>query len=120
MAKVALACLRTLQERLLRMLSLVVFIFAVYGLSNALTVLKTRVILQSTLGRVPIVGKMAYCPACVAFWLGLAASVWVLSPASLAGAQGWTARLLDACMACGVTYILHVLAERLGYGLEEL
>jgi hypothetical protein len=151
------------------MLTLAVFLLAVYGLANAIAMLKIgcyffgdptdeiilengtkipwkkladkgehfevedfkgrklefkklevgRVLIRKGLGRIPYVGDMFYCPACLSFWIGMACSKWFLSPASAVVGVWWKAMLIDGLAACGTTWLLHVLAERLLHGMEE-
>ncbi len=105
-----------LQER---MLTLAIFVLAVYGLSNGATVLKARVITRALLGKIPVVRGIAYCPACFAFWAAGAASLFVLSPSSAVIEDRWLAVLCDASMGSGSTWILHTLQERLTHGVPE-
>lgn len=150
-------------------LALVVFLLAVYGLANALAVLKigcwlfgdprdeielrngqripwksvadrvdkyqfedldgrtafinktevARVRRRRGLGRIPYVGDLFYCPACLSFWIGMAASNWVLSPATLVCAAGWRTVLLDGLAASAASWLLHVAAMRLAHGVED-
>ena len=122
------------------LLSLILFLLAVYGLSNTIAVLKIgRYFLgighctekeckapghphdkRKFLGRIPYLGDLFYCPPCLAFWLGMACSVWLLSPASQVIETQWKAVLVDGLAASGAIYLFHVIAERLGYGIAEI
>lgn len=119
-------------------LPLVIFIFAVYGLANAVAVLKIgryffgqgycKAIdcihrehpheLRRGLGRIPYVGDVFYCPPCIAFWIGVAGSKWILSPAAAIVGIGWKSILLDGLLASAVTYMAHVIMERTGKDLD--
>jgi hypothetical protein len=54
----------------------------------------------------------------------MAFSKYALSPSrEYIVAQGqplWTSVIMDGLAACAVAYLLHVLAERLGYGIPDL
>ena len=145
------------------MLTLIVFLLAVYGLANAIAMLKIgvyffgdpenqlimadgrkydwkelvdkgdryevvfangvsntipkgagdRVLRRKGLGRIPYVGDMFYCPACLSFWIGMAASEWILSPARQVCPVAWKAQLLDGLAACAASWLLHVISMRL-------
>lgn len=107
---------RALQER---MLTLLIFVLAVYGLSNGATVLKARVVTRFLLGRIPVVRGIAYCPACFAFWAAGVASILVLSPSSAVVEDRWLAALVDSFVGSGSTWILHTVQERLTHGVPE-
>lgn len=101
-----------------------VFIMAVYGLSNAIAVLKFGRYFLGTfgerkfLGKVPVLGDLFYCPPCLAFWIGMAGSAWFLSPAHEWIPVWWKAMIVDGLMASAAAYLFHVIAERLGHGLD--
>lgn len=118
---------------------LVIFIFAIYGLANAIAVLKIgRFFLGQShcskkdcqapghpketrkgLGRIPYLGDLFYCPPCLAFWFGMGLSRFVLSPALSGGVSNlWVAMVLDGLIASAVIYLLHLTAERLSHGLD--
>jgi hypothetical protein len=119
-------------------LSLVIYALAVYGLANAIAVLKIgryffgqgycKAIdcvhenhpheLRRGLGRIPYAGDVFYCPPCIAFWIGVAGSKWVLSPAAVLVDARWKSILLDGLLASAVTYIAHVVMERTGKELD--
>lgn len=118
--------------------ALALFALAVYGLANAMAVLKIGQFmfgksvcietdcphprhpyeLRKSLGRIPKIGDLFYCPPCLAFWIGMAASWWLFSPSSLLIPRGWRTTILDGLMASGMTYILHVWMEYLGKDLD--
>lgn len=107
---------RTLQVWVLLMLtfvSLILFLLACYGVSNAVAVLKTRLIFQAIFGKVPVLRDLIKCPPCIAFWTGLVCSHWVLSPASNFCSKWWGSMLVDGFAACAAVWLLHLKAERL-------
>lgn len=101
-----------------------VFAFAVYGLANAVAVLKIGRMIFGTrearkfLGRIPYLGDLFYCPPCVGFWVGMAFSVCLMSAASPFTSVWWKAMLLDGFAASGLVYLAHVTAERLSHNLD--
>lgn len=152
------------------MLTVVIFLLAVYGLANAIAMLKIgvyffgdpedkvilkdgtktpwktltrksmdtlefesakgvirklrnddidRILARKGLGRIPYLGEMFYCPACLSFWIGMAASWWILSPAAQVCARGWKTTLLDGLMACAASWLLHVFSLKMMAGAEE-
>ena len=128
-------------------LAFVLFLLSVYGLSNAVAVLKFGQFFfgqghcddeacrslrhprdkRKFLGRIPKLGDLFYCPPCLAFWIGMACSAWILSPAwlvmvSLAPERAvfWKAVILDGLTASAVTWLLHALAMRLIDGLKNV
>lgn len=119
-------------------MALAIFVLAVYGLANAVAVLKIgryffgqgycKAIdcihekhpheLRRGPGRIPYAGDVFYCPPCIAFWIGMAGSRWILSPAAGLVGAGWKSVLLDGLLASAVTYIAHVVMERVGKDLD--
>lgn len=105
------------------LVKLALFVLVVYGLANAIAVLKIgryfigTVTDRKFLGRVPYLGDLLYCPPCVAFWIGMAFSWGLLSPASDWIAVWWKAMIMDGLAASGAIYLVHVTAERLGHNL---
>lgn len=110
---------------------LVVVILAVYGFANAIAVLKAGKPIRwlfgylETKAKDPILKSIASffnilfkCPPCLSFWIGMATSVWVLSISKGLVAQWWMAMIVDGMIVCGTSWLLHLVAERLGYGLE--
>ena len=109
----------SLQERVLTMttlVALILFLLAVYGVANAVVVLKTRKVFEALFGKIPILRDLIKCPPCVAFWVGMACSRWILSPASSFCPKWWTAMLVDGFAAVGAIWLLHLKAERLAEG----
>lgn len=116
------------------------FLLAVYGLANAIAVLKFGQLffgkgycpkpqescphkdhpkeLRKCLGKIPFIGDLFYCPPCLAFWIGMAMSVWVMSPSAAFLNIAWKAMLVDGLAASASAYLLHVTAEKLSYGLD--
>lgn len=91
------------------------FFLSVYGLANAIAVLKQGVIARglSWVIRLSLFRTMVKCPACVSFWIGAAFSGLIFSPSlSIVGIL-WKSVLLDALGASAVSYLLHVTAERI-------
>lgn len=128
-AQVALAGGRPLQGRVLsmsRFVLLLLFILAVYGLANAIAVLKIGRFFLGTVkdrkfvGRIPYLGDLFYCPPCLAFWIGMLFSWQGLSPTADLVTLGWRAILVDGLVASAAAYILHLSAERLGHGLKDI
>lgn len=151
------------------MLTLVVFLLAVYGLANAIATLKIgvyffgdpenvlifsdgrkypwkklvdkgdhyevvfdngvkneipkregdRVLRRKGLGRIPYIGDLFYCPACLSFWIGMAASWWILSPAAQVCQRGWRTTVLDGLAACAASWLLHVFSMKMTAGVED-
>lgn len=111
------------------LVTLIVFQLAVFGLATAIAVLKIGRYflgvgyclkegctapghpkeLRKGLGKIPYFGDLLYCPPCLAFWIGMAASWWFVSPAAAVGLDvKWKATLVDGLAACAVSWILHV------------
>jgi hypothetical protein len=144
MEKVAFPGSRSLQGGMLTAMpfgpTLIIFLFAIYGLANAIAVLKIGQYFIGTshcsekdckkeghpketrkgLGRVPYLGDLLYCPPCLAFWFGMAMSHFVVSPAAAGGLVGpwWQGMAIDGLIASGMIWILHLTAERLGHGVD--
>lgn len=151
------------------MLTLTIFLLAVYGLANAIAMLKigcyifgdptdelvledctkvawksltdkgdgleivdckgqkrefkkldvARVLRRRGLGRIPYIGELFYCPACLSFWIGIAASFFILSPAAQVCSVQWKAALLDGFAACAASWLLHVFSMKMTQGVED-
>lgn len=115
-----------------------VFVVAVYGLANAIAVLKIGQFLfgigyckdknctesghpkegRRLIGKIPYLGDLFYCPPCIAFWVGMAGSALAFSPASEWAPVWWKAMIVDGLAASGIAYLLHMTAERLSHGLD--
>lgn len=122
------------------LLSLILFLLAVYGLSNAIAVLKIgRYFLgvghctekeckapghphdkRRFLGRIPYLGDLFYCPPCLGFWIGIAFSVLIFSPASEFTRVQWKSAVTDGLAASGMIWLLHAWAMRTIDGIEEI
>ena len=122
------------------LVSLAVFLLAVYGLSNAIAVLKIgRYFLgighctdancsapghphekRKFLGRIPYFGDLFYCPPCLAFWLGMAFSLFVFSPSSEFTGIRWKSTVVDGLAASGAIWLLHAWAMRTIEGIPEI
>jgi hypothetical protein len=118
-------------------LELALFVLSVYGLATSIAVLKAGKLIRSPLEalseiswsgsfwRLPgqFLFALAKCPPCLSFWIGLAASWWVLSPArAIVAARGgpeWVAAIVDGLAACGASWILHVATMRMCMGIEK-
>lgn len=135
---------RALQGGLLTMPTfgpaLIIFLAAIYGLANAIAVLKIGQFFigkshcaekgctnpghpletRKGIGRVPYLGDLFYCPPCLAFWFGMAMSRFVVSPAIAGGLVGpwWQAMAIDGLIASGMIFLMHLTAERLGHGVD--
>lgn len=94
--------------------SLALFLLAVFGVANAVAVLKTRLVFEALFGKILILKDLIQCPPCVAFWVGMATSYFLLSPASAFCHKWWAAMLVDGFAALGAVWLLHLKAERLG------
>lgn len=121
-------------------LTTLLFFLSVYGLSNAIAVLKFGSYFfgrghctdkdcaavdhpkdaRRGLGNVPYFGDLLYCPPCISFWWGMITSRLFISPASLVCQDRFSATVIDGLAACAVSYILHVAMEKLGQGVESL
>lgn len=117
---------------------LFIFIMTVYGLANAIAVLKIgRYVFgishcretncsharhpkeyRKFLGRIPYLGDLFYCPPCLAFWFGMAFSLIVVSPSAFVTEVAWKATMMDGLLSSGVVWLLHLTAERLGHNLD--
>lgn len=100
--------------------ALTVFVLAVWGLANAVTVLDAGKPIRRFLRDVPVLGKMFQCPACLGFWIGMAASWSVFSPSLSCVSKEFpdprvAAMVADGLVCSGVNWILHVLCERLEF-----
>lgn len=113
------------------LIKLLVMALAIYGLTNAIAVLKAGHPLRSFLEMMELQtrnksGKTFWafwrilfkCPPCLSFWFGMAASVWVLSITRSLVPEWWMAMLMDGFILCGTSWLLHLAAERLGHGLD--
>lgn len=68
------------------------------------------------LGKLFFIGDIFYCPPCISFYLGMAASVWFLSPASQVVGIWWKAMIVDGLVAVAFSYLAHALTEKLTHG----
>jgi len=121
----------------LPILACFLFFLSVYGLANAFTLKIGQFIFGKShcrkkecavlghphetrkfLGRIPWLGDLFYCVPCLSFWIGMAASVWLFSPAALISLVWWKAMLVDGLAASGVTWIFLVWTERQADGLD--
>lgn len=109
---------------------LVAMVLAVYGLANAIAVLKAgaplRVFLEAC--ELGSTGALRWfwcfwktlfkCPPCLSFWIGMACSYWVFSISAGFVKVWWMAIPVDGFIVCGTSWLLHLAAERLGHGLD--
>jgi len=70
------------------------------------------------LGKVPKLGDLFYCSACLAFWIGMGVSWKILSPTRAVCSIWWQAMVLDGLMACAVSWMLFLVAKKLEQGLD--
>lgn len=101
-------------------MKLLIFFLAVYGLANAIAVLKTRVIAEKLFGKIPVLKDLIKCPPCLAFWIGMAFSLTIFSPSIEWSPNRGSAMVVDGLACCGLTWLLHVTAERLAFGLTDI
>ncbi len=94
--------------------ALILFFLAVFGVANAVCVLKTRMVFEKLFGKIWILKDLIKCPPCVAFWTGMTCSRYLLSPASSFCPKWWGAMLIDGFGALAAVWLLHLKAERLG------
>lgn len=104
----------------LLMIKLILFFLAVYGLANAIAVLKTRLVVQAIFGRIPILKDLIKCPPCLSFWIGMAFSYFCFSPSFEFMKNAGAAVVVDGLAASGFTWIIHVTAERIAFGLTDI
>lgn len=100
------------------MLAFLVFLMAVYGLSNAVAVLKFGAWIRTLTAGIPFLGSMIRCPTCLAFWVGMLISWKVMSPSLPFCAVKWMAVVMDGLAASAFAYIVHVSMEKTGHGLD--
>lgn len=113
------------------MIRLVVVSLAVYGAANAIAVLKAGQPLRTLLEILEIKARnkvvrgfwafwrtLFKCPPCLSFWIGMATSVWVLSITKGLVAEWWMAMGMDGLIVCATSWLLHLVAEKLGHGLD--
>lgn len=115
----------------------VFYLLAVYGLATSIAVLKAGKLIRHPLEALKDLFKgrflgmpwrflaaLVNCPPCLSFWIGLAASRWVLSPSYEAvlgrGGNIWTAAVLDGLAACGTSWVLHTVTMRMCAGIEDV
>jgi hypothetical protein len=98
------------------MISLIVFLLAAYGLTNAITGGQIFEPLRESLARIPRVGDWLFgfieCPMCVGFWVGLGIYTAGLRPNI--GATWWVSGGCLALAASGWCWIVRVALARLG------
>lgn len=102
------------------MFSLVLFWVAVYGLANAIAILKAGVPIRAITGKIPVLSHLFKCPTCLSFWIGMGCSFWFFSPASQVCPTVWKHVLVDGVAAAGFSYMAHVTMEKLGFGIDSI
>lgn len=98
-------------------MTILLFLLACYGLALALTQLHVGIPYRWAGEKIGL-KILVHCPACTAFWIGLALSYLWCSPAlSISGATDWhrhAAHAVDGLAACGFSWIVHVVLVKLG------
>lgn len=99
---------------------------AVYGISNAIAVLKFgQYYIHPLADHIPVVRNMVHCVACTSMWIGVLASWIVFSPIqlawhalqlacpelSLAALPMWKTLFMDGAAASAVSYLLYSFTE---------
>lgn len=115
------------------LVKLVVVSLAVYGLANAIAVLKAGKPIRTFFEFLETSTRNSWlkafwtfwhtlfkCPTCLSFWIGMATSYWVLSITKGLITDGWMVVVADGLILSATSYLLHVTAERLGYGIASL
>lgn len=109
---------------------LLLFLLAVYGLANAVAILKVGKPLRLIASRIgpfylhqtspnlaearrSIWQDLVECPACLSFWIGIAASLYAFSPASSVVHDRAVAATFDGLAASGSSWIIHVVLEKI-------
>lgn len=121
-------------------LTATLFFLSVYGLANAIAVLKIgRYFLgygycfakdctaldhpldkRRGFGTIPYLGDLLYCPPCISFWWGMLTSIFLISPASLVIQNVFKSAFIDGLAACAMSYLLHVSMEKMSQGVDTL
>lgn len=87
------------------------FFVAVWGCATAIAVLKVGSPIRIALAEVPVLKYLVVCPACLSFWIAVAAS-FVWSPSAHSGfPDGWS-HVFDGFTALAVSWFLHVVTAR--------
>ena len=110
---------------------LVVMVLAVYGLANAIAVLKAGYPIRTLFETLETKARNKWvkgfwgfwrvlfkCAPCLSFWLGMAGSAWVLSITKELIPDWRMAMVVDGLIVCGTSWLIHLTAERLGHGLD--
>lgn len=101
------------------MLAFLIFLMACYGFANAVARLKAGLVVRAIAAPIPVVRFIVKCPACLAFWIGLAVSWWALSPAGPFCDARWKAMLIDGFAACAFVYLADATAEKITQGVPD-
>lgn len=102
------------------MLTLVIFWMAVYGLANAVAILKVGTPVRWITDKIPGISHLFHCPTCLSFWIGMAFSLWILSPCSQVCPSSVKTIVMDGLAASAFSYVAHVTMERVGLGLDSI
>jgi len=105
----------------------VIFALAVYGLANAISVLKAGRPLRWLAARIPpwyrvdrdgitvrrsMVLDLLECPPCLSFWIGLLMSLLIWSPMSTWIHRMPEASFVDGLACSAVSWVMHVVTDR--------
>jgi hypothetical protein len=98
----------------------VVFVFAVWGLANAIGVLKVGHPIREFLKNTPVLKDLFRCPACLGFWMGMAASWFLFSPSLSCFPKDFpdskvAAMVVDGLVCSGANWILYCVCTRLEF-----
>jgi len=117
----------------MEMTKLVLLSLAVYGAANAIAVLKVGHPLRSFLETREVKSQSGFgkafwgfwralfkCPPCLSFWIGMAASHWTFSITRGMMPELWLSVVADGFILCATSWLLHLVAERLGHGLVDI
>lgn len=112
---------------------LVLMALAIYGLANAIAVLKAGKPIRFFFEYLHLNTKNSWlkafwsfwhtlfkCPTCLSFWIGMATSYWVVSLMDVLIKERAVWVVADGLVFCATSWILHVVMTRLGYGIDEL
>lgn len=113
------------------MTRLVVVALAVYGAANSIAVLKAGYPIRTLFETLEIRSRNKWlkqfwafwrilfkCPPCLSFWIGMATSVWVLSITRSMVPEWWMAMVVDGFIVYATSWLIHLVAEKLGHGLD--
>lgn len=103
---------------------LTVFVLAVWGLANAIGVLKVGKPIREFLKDTPVLKDLFRCPACLGFWMGMGASWFVFSPSLSCISREFpdprfAAMVADGLVCSGVNWFLYCVCTRLEFVSPE-